>query len=203
MGMSRPTAGFFWLLPVFLAATPACGPAAGGQGAVEPDGNAGGGADAGPAAGGKPVAVDLSQLPDFTLERHDGMGTVNLHKLAGKKVIALSFWATWCDACQVELPQLQILYEKHMKDGLEILAITMDTAETVSEVPATVEKLGLTFPVLLDTESTVTSAYNPRMSAPLFILIDLSGKQVWSHEGFVVSDVPEVEAQILKALGKE
>jgi thiol-disulfide isomerase/thioredoxin len=115
----------------------------------------------------------------------------------------MSFWATWCDACQIELPQLEILYQKYRKDGFIALAITMDTAETVSEVPAAVERLGLTYPVLLDTESEVTAAYNPRNDAPLFLLIDRTGKTVYSHVGFVVSDVEDMEHEIRKALGKE
>jgi peroxiredoxin len=183
---------------VLLLATVSCGPPGGGQGAVEPGGDGGGSGEMVP-----PPDLDLSGLPDFTLERHDGTGTVNMHSLAGRHVIAMSFWATWCDACQIELPQLETLYKKYRKDGLVVLAITMDTAETVPEVPAAVQRLGLTFPVLLDTESQVTGVYNPRNAAPLFILIDQHGKQVYSHEGFVIADVEEMEKEILEALGKK
>jgi peroxiredoxin len=182
-----------WALAIFSLV--ACGPPAGGQGADEPDAVGG--------TGPVPEDMDLSGLPDFTLDRHDGMGSVNMHSLAGRNVIAMSFWATWCDACQIELPQLEVLYQKYRKDGFIVLAITMDTAETVGEVPAAVERLGLTFPVLLDTESQVTGAYNPRNAAPLFILVDRSGKQAYSHEGFVMSDVDEMEKKIRKALGKQ
>lgn len=184
-----------WGLLVFSLV--ACGPPAGGQGTNEPTN--GGQAGDGPV----PENLDLSQVPDFTLEKHDGTGSVNMHSIAGRNVIAMSFWATWCDACQIELPQLDILYQKYRKDGFIALAITMDTAETVSEVPAAVERLGLTFPVLLDTESEVTAAYNPRSDAPLFLLIDRTGKTVYSHVGFVVSDVEDMEHEIRKALGKE
>lgn len=169
-----------------------CGPPAGGQGAAEP-------VTCEPAP--PPEGVDLSSLPDFTLERHDGMGSVNLHQLVGENVVAISFWATWCDACQIELPQMEALYQKYRDAGFVVLAISMDTAESVAEVPANVSKLGLTYPVLLDTESQATGVYNPRMSAPLFILIDRTGKQVYSHEGFVVSDVAEMEEKIRDALG--
>jgi len=181
-----------------IMALATCGPPGGGQGTNVPDGGNAGGGDA-----VVPENLDLSGLPDFTLDRHDGMGSVNLHQLAGKNVIAMSFWATWCDACQIELPQLETLYQKYKKDGFIVLGITMDTAETVSEVPANVDRLGLTFPVLLDTESQVAGAYNPRNAAPLFILIDRTGSQVYSHESFVIADVEEMEHQIKKALGKE
>ncbi len=170
-----------------------CGPPAGGKGVEEP-----GACVPGPLP--ESFAVDKSGLPDFTLERHDGMGSVNLHHLVGDNVIVLSFWATWCDACQMELPQLELLHKKYRDAGLVVLAISMDTAETVPEVPANVDRLGLTFPVLLDTESQATGAYNPRMAAPLFILIDKTGKQVYSHESFVISDVKEMEEQIRSAL---
>jgi len=182
-----------------LAALASCGPPGGGQGASEPDGGGGGELK----EMEPPADLDLSGVTDFTLDRHDGMGSVNMHSLVGKHVIAMSFWATWCDACQIELPQLESLYKKYRSDGLIVLAITMDTSETVSEVPAAVDRLGLTFPVLLDTESEVTGVYNPRNAAPLFILFDQKGEQVYSHEGFVIADVEDMEHEIRKALGKE
>jgi peroxiredoxin len=147
--------------------------------------------------------VDLSGMPDFTLDTHDGMGSVDLHSLAGKKVVAMSFWSTLCDPCMLELPLLEDLYQKYEKCGFTALAISMDTAESVAEVPACVDKLGLTFPVLLDPESEACALYNTKTAAPFFLLFDRTGKQVYSHEGFVVSDVQEMEHQIRKALGLE
>jgi len=42
------------------------------------------------------------------------------------KVVLVVFWASWCGACQKELPELQALYDKHRKRGFEILALSVD-----------------------------------------------------------------------------
>jgi peroxiredoxin len=42
------------------------------------------------------------------------------------KVIVVSFWATWCSACRVELPRLKGLYAKYHDRGLEVLGISCD-----------------------------------------------------------------------------
>ncbi|MBI4989242.1 MAG: TlpA family protein disulfide reductase [Rhodocyclales bacterium] len=53
--------------------------------------------------------------------------------LKGKAVLVV-FWATWCPACQKELPELQKLYEKYRSRGFEILALSVDAdAFTVEE----------------------------------------------------------------------
>jgi peroxiredoxin len=42
------------------------------------------------------------------------------------KVLLVVFWATWCPACQKELPELQRLYDKYRERGFEILALSVD-----------------------------------------------------------------------------
>jgi len=45
------------------------------------------------------------------------------------KVVLIDFWATWCGPCRGEMPRLKKLYEKHGKDGFEILGISLDETE--------------------------------------------------------------------------
>lgn len=52
------------------------------------------------------------------------------------KVAIVYFWATWCEPCQKEAPQLKALYEKHHANGVEVLGIAMDNADKVREFVA-------------------------------------------------------------------
>ena len=63
------------------------------------------------------------KAPDFKLRTVDGK-LVNLSDYLGK-VVLLNFWGTWCGPCLQEIPDLNNLYTKYNKRGLEILGVTI------------------------------------------------------------------------------
>jgi peroxiredoxin len=137
---------------------------------------------------------------DFTLRDTTGR-TVRLSDHLGKKVILLNFWATWCVPCAAELPHLQRLYEAHKDEGLIVLAISMDGPESIANVAPQARRYGLTFPVLLDEETRVVGAYNPKGAAPFNVLIDRSGAIVKTREGYSAGDEVSMAADIQAILG--
>jgi peroxiredoxin len=70
-------------------------------------------------------------VPAFDTRLLDG-STLSGQALKGRVVLVV-FWATWCPACQKELPQLQSLYEKYRDRGFEILALSIDADKFVVE----------------------------------------------------------------------
>jgi peroxiredoxin len=46
------------------------------------------------------------------------------------KAILVVFWASWCDHCQKEIPQLKRLYEKYKPKGFEIFAVGIESNPT-------------------------------------------------------------------------
>src|SRR6186997_2686852 len=59
---------------------------------------------------GKEAAVGKS-APNFTLNRIDEPGTLQLASLRGK-VVVLNFWASWCYPCNQEAPALEAATKK-------------------------------------------------------------------------------------------
>lgn len=152
--------------------------------------------DAPPPAGGGGAA----ELPDFTLDTIDGE-RFRLSDHVGKEVIVLSFWATWCMPCLAELPHLEELYQAEKPQGLMVVAISMDEPTSVSEVGPTARRLGLTMPVVLDTEQRAVRLYNRARSAPFTVVIDRGGRIVSSSAGYAPGDEEALTTQVRALLG--
>jgi thiol-disulfide isomerase/thioredoxin len=118
---------------------------------------------------------------DFTLSSLDGR-SVSLSDFRGKLVI-LSFWATWCGPCKQEIPSLEALYSKLQDRGLVVLAVDVDARETRQVVADFAQANGMSFPVLLDSQSTVAGMYIEG-SIPTNYLIDRTGKVLGRVVGF-------------------
>ncbi len=141
-----------------------------------------------------------AELPDFTLDTIDGE-RFRLSDHVGKEVIVLSFWATWCMPCLAELPHLEELYQAEKPQGLMVVAISMDEPTSVSEVGPTARRLGLTMPVVLDTEQRAVRLYNRARSAPFTVVIDRGGRIVSSSAGYAPGDEEALSTQVRALLG--
>ncbi|MFT3738038.1 MAG: TlpA disulfide reductase family protein [Breznakibacter sp.] len=65
--------------------------------------------------------------PDFTLASIDGK-SVSLSSLKGKYVL-VDFWASWCQPCRQEMPNVVKLYDKYKSKGFEVLGVSTDHEE--------------------------------------------------------------------------
>jgi peroxiredoxin len=120
--------------------------------------------------------------PDFQLTTLDG-SQVSLSDYRGKKLVVVSFWASWCGPCRLELPALRKFYERHHKDAdyFEILAISIDEDSEDAQKFAT--KAKLPFPVLVDSSGKVANAYGANV-IPMLFIVDKYGKVIYGHTGF-------------------
>jgi len=124
------------------------------------------------------LAALLSAAP--SLELADAGGTV--HRLADYrgKVVLLNFWASWCEPCLEELPAIERLRSSLADRGFVVLAVEMGGSARTARAMA--HKLGLTFPVLPDRDSSVTKAWGVRL-LPASFLVGRDGRVAFSHSG--------------------
>jgi peroxiredoxin len=90
------------------------------------------------------------------------------------KVVFVNFWATWCKPCKEEMPSMEILYKNFEKDGLVMLAVSIDRVTTTKDILPFVKSLNLTFPVLVDSWGKTDKPYK-RMGVPETFLVDQQG----------------------------
>jgi peroxiredoxin len=117
--------------------------------------------------------------PDFTLRTLDGPN-LRLQEQRGR-VVLVNFWATWCGPCRQEMPHLSRLYEKYRASGFVLLGVNVDD-DTRNAVDLA-GKLGLKFPISLDTDKKVSRLYD-LSSMPSTVLIDRDGRVRYVHRGY-------------------
>jgi cytochrome c biogenesis protein CcmG/thiol:disulfide interchange protein DsbE len=118
-----------------------------------------------PSAVGAPLSSSPSPregflAPDFTLDTLDGK-KVTLSELRGKIVI-INLWATWCPPCRAEMPALENAYEQYRDSGVVILGLNVTNQDSEKDIPPFVKEFGLTFPILLDRDGSVSTLYQLR-----------------------------------------
>jgi peroxiredoxin len=117
--------------------------------------------------------------PDFTLRTLAG-SNMRLQEQRGQ-VVLVNFWATWCGPCRKEMPHLNRIADKYRSSGLVMLGVNID--DDVRNAAEVATKLGVKFPVLLDTDKKVSRLYDLN-SMPSTLVIDRSGRVRFLHRGY-------------------
>ena len=178
------------------------GGAAEGQ---EGEGSAGsGGTDSAGSAGkdgsGGDADSDLRPAPQADVKLVDQNGVEHSLSDYRGKTVFLNFFATWCGPCKREIPDIERLYRDHGENAGDLVVLGVANPKTqehpqnsdvsVDEVKAFVEDEGITYPVLLDTENALFSAYG--ISAfPTTFMIDKDGNVFGYATGMLTADTME------------
>jgi peroxiredoxin len=133
--------------------------------------------------------------PDFTLRTMDGPN-LRLQEQRGR-VVLVNFWATWCGPCRQEMPHMNRLYEKYRSSGFVLLGVNVD--EDPRNAAGVAAKLGVKFPVLLDTDKKVSKLYD-LSTMPSTVLIDRDGRVRYVHRGYLDGYENTYEKQIRELL---
>ena len=110
--------------------------------------------------------------PDFTLDLLGG-GKVTLSDLRGKAVV-VNLWASWCPPCRAEMPAIQKVYQDYKDLGLVVLGVNTTNQDNEADAAAFVREYGLTFPIPLDRDGSVSVRYELR-GLPTTFFIDRKG----------------------------
>ena len=134
-------------------------------------------------ANGGPTQVTIKSLDgkDVTVAQYKG------------KVVLVNFWATWCEPCKIEIPELIQLQAKYEPKGFTILGVAMDD-EGKSVVAPFVEKkrydigggkeVPMNYPILLG-DDEIASKFGGLLGFPTTVLFDKNGKEIKRTTGAI------------------
>ena len=111
---------------------------------------------------------------DFALTDLQGK-TWTLQALRGK-VVLVNFWATWCQPCRKEMPDLDALYQRFKDQGFVILGISDEESGKVKQL---LGERSVAYPILLDPGRKVNELFRID-GIPKSFLYDRNGKMVSS-----------------------
>ena len=112
-----------------------------------------------------------SIAPTFQTFSADGGATHFPAAYFGKPLV-VRFWADWCKYCEGEMKAIESVYQRHKGKGLAVLAI--NAGQDKATINAFIKKIGVTYPALLDEQSTIARSYGV-VGLPTTFFIDGKG----------------------------
>ncbi|HJT65722.1 MAG TPA: TlpA disulfide reductase family protein [Pyrinomonadaceae bacterium] len=134
----------------------------------------------------------------------DGLKSLVTKQRSGPLLV--NFWATFCDPCRDEFPDLVKIDKDYRPQSLEFVTVSLDDVEDIKTgVPKFLEEMKATMPAYLldvtDPEPAI-KLMDPRWSGalPATFLYNEKGEEVFKHYGRV--DPAELRAAIEKLVKK-
>jgi peroxiredoxin len=125
------------------------------------------------------------KAPVFSLVDLRG-DAVSLRDLNQRGVTLVNFWASWCAPCKAEVPILNQLQHKLSSAGVTVVGVSVEEPKAV--VDAFVRKHHIEYPVLLDSDASVSRRYG-LIGMPMNVIVDRKGVVSMRKYGVVDEEV--------------
>jgi cytochrome c biogenesis protein CcmG, thiol:disulfide interchange protein DsbE len=139
---------------------------------------------------------DRPPVPDFTLERLDEEGELQLSSLQGKAVV-LNVWASWCIPCKEEAPFLEQVWQDNR--ARDVVVVGLDARDFRADARRFANRFELTFPLVYDGPGDTLDGFGVTGFPETFVL-DREGRVVEAFAGAVDGD--DVRPRLLAAIAR-
>lgn len=140
------------------------------------------------------ISIYGQSVYNFQLETPEGKIT-RYSDIKGSKLSVIDFWATWCKPCINSIPKLVELSNKYSSDEVAFIAISIDGPRNLSKVRPYANSVGITYPVLLDTNQELMKELNVTV-IPTLIIVNEEDEIIVFHEGFAPGDEKQLKEEI-------
>jgi len=141
----------------------------------------------------QPVKLEMASAADLK----------RLRSNPDKKMLLVSFWATWCGSCIHEFPDIEDTFRMYSVRDLELVTVAANLPDERNSVTRVLEKMHATSANLLfDSNDTAAlqAAFDPKWESavPYTVLIAADGRVLYQKQGSV--DILELRRAILANL---
>lgn len=161
------------------------------------------GASEGLKAGTAAPQFMLPVVNDFTGGKKWGPGkwTAGAPVADAKKLVIMSFFATYCDPCKKEMPELARIYDKYKDEGLGVMLVSIDKGdEQKQQIIALAKASGVNFPVMHDRFQVVARRYSAER-LPYMLMLGTDGNVKNVHIGYTDEVKANLENEVRAGLG--
>ncbi len=153
--------------------------------------------------------VDLSRQKSISPEQISVVKTsanqvLELVKNSNAKVVMLNVWATWCQPCKEEFPDMMKLRHFYKAQGLDLILVSGDFPDQLPAVKKFLAKQGVDFPTYIKTDKDMKfiNTLNPDWSGalPATWIFDGSGHLYEFWQGKASFD--RMEKSVLEVLNQ-
>lgn len=99
----------------------------------------------------------------------------DLARLRGH-VVVVHFWATWCEPCIREMPELEAFYERYHLRGVEVIALSQDRTRDTAAVHEMMHHMSMRYPVAM-AHGASRNSFGEQAALPVTVVIDAAGTE--------------------------
>ncbi|QYO67650.1 TlpA family protein disulfide reductase [Leptolyngbya sp. 7M] len=148
----------------------------------------------------KPIPVS----DDAVLSLKDLTGSVQSLENYRGRIVVLNFWATWCEPCRKEMPDLSAIQNDYAALGVQVIGAAGDELADSAKVLRFIREVKVNFPVWVGATTDDMVRFGVGEVLPATVIIDKNGKIVWREIGMIKPDVlrKELDKLLLPQVAK-
>ena len=124
-----------------------------------------------------PEEISMVGNPIYDFELPNENGKLLQTKNYRGKILFIDFWASWCEPCRKQMPEIKNIYNQFKKQSFKILAVSLDAEKDKQKWLQAIIKEKSTWDNVIETgefDGKVAKMYNIQ-SIPSNILVDEKG----------------------------
>jgi len=120
------------------------------------------------------------------------------------RIVVLNFWATYCEPCRKEMPDLSAIQNEFAAFGVQVVGASADEISERAKVVQFIKDVKINFPVWIGATSADTLRFGVGTALPATVIIGRDGKIVKTISGVVNQAELRTELEkIIKQAEKE